>query len=396
MLLVGVGGVSAAVRRPPHPGQPAVPHPTPRPTVTRLADRTLPAFLLPTTYAVGEDTASDASQLYADPTGERARTGDPTLQSPFVAGVSAGGATQFTVGMGSAFSGGARVARAEITGDGVDDIVVGSGPGSPNVVRVVNGATHNVVFQFQPFEPTFTGGVNVAVGDVTGDGVADLIVTPDQGGGPRVQVYRGLGLVKIADFFGIDDPNFRGGARAAVGDFNGDGVGDLVVAAGFGGGPRVAVYDGTSITGTPRKLFNDVFVFEDTLRNGAYVAAGDLNGDGLSDLFAAGGPGGAPRVLVLDGEGLMTGQTTPLANFFAGDPTSRTGVRIATKNLDGDGRADLVVGAGPGGKSDVMVYSGATLLGSPNPTPDRESNVFPSNDFADGVFVGYEMMAKDV
>ena len=92
----------------------------------------------------------------------------------------------------------------------------------------------------------------VAAGDLTGDGVADLVITPDEGGGPRVRVFNGAGFGQVADFFGIDDPNFRGGARAAVGDVNGDGVGDLLVAAGFGGGPRVAVFDGQHSGRRPR------------------------------------------------------------------------------------------------------------------------------------------------
>src|SRR5205807_9454614 len=105
-------------------------------------------------------------------------------------------------------------------------------------------------------------------------------VTPDQGGGGRVRVYSGRTLETLADFFGIEDPNFRGGARPAVGDVNGDGVPDLIVAAGFGGGPRVAIFDGADLAPgrTPRKLVGDFFVFENTLRNGTYVAVGDVNG----------------------------------------------------------------------------------------------------------------------
>src|SRR5207247_5591894 len=93
----------------------------------------------------------------------------------------------------------------------------------------------------------FTGGVFVAAGDLTGDGIPDLVVTPDEGGGPRVLVFRGGDFATMASVFGIDDPAFRGGARAAVGDLNGDGRADLIVAAGFGGGPRVAAYDGRSV-----------------------------------------------------------------------------------------------------------------------------------------------------
>lgn len=247
---------------------------------------------------------------------------------------------------------GVRAAVADFTGDGVADIVAGSGPGRATQVRVLDGATQQELFTIDPFEATFTGGVFVAVGDLTGDGVPDLVVTPDEGGGPRARVFSGAGFKQIADFLGIDDPAFRGGARAAVGDVTGDGVGDLLVAAGFGGGPRVAVFDGTSLSdgAFTRKPFPDFFAFEPALRNGVYVAAGDLTGDGLADLVTGAGPGGAPRMSVFDGDGLLDGRQTRTTDFFAGDTASRTGVRVAVKDLDGDGRADLVT-AGPGGTS---------------------------------------------
>ena len=90
-----------------------------------------------------------------------------------------------------------------------------------------------------------------------------------------MRVFRGGDFVVIADFFGIADPDFRGGARAAVGDINGDGFADLAVAAGFGGGPRVAVFDGRALAGgTTAKLMDDFFVFDTDLRDGAYLALG--------------------------------------------------------------------------------------------------------------------------
>jgi hypothetical protein len=72
----------------------------------------------------------------------------------------------------------------------------------------------------------------LVAGDLNGDNVADLVVSPDQGGGPRVRVFSGEdNFAPLADFFGIADANFRGGARVAVGDVNGDGVDDLIVAS---------------------------------------------------------------------------------------------------------------------------------------------------------------------
>ena len=56
---------------------------------------------------------------------------------------------------------------------------------------------------------------------------ADLVVTPDVSGGPRVVVYEGGDFTRVANFFGIDDPNFRGGCRPACGDIDLDGNDDL-------------------------------------------------------------------------------------------------------------------------------------------------------------------------
>ena len=175
------------------------------------------------------------------------------------------------------FPGNVRTATADVTGDGVLDLIAGPGPGGgPNVV-ILDGATGERFADFNSFETTFTGGVFVTAADLNGDGRAEVVVTPDQGGGPVVAVYDGARLAagqnagaSLARFLGIEDAAFRGGARPAVADVNGDGTPDLVVAAGFGGGPRVAVYDGRTVLASgglvPRRLVADFFVFEQTLR----------------------------------------------------------------------------------------------------------------------------------
>src|SRR5262249_8675520 len=150
-------------------------------------------------------------------------------------------------------------------------------------------------------------------------------------------------------------PNFRGGARATVGDVDGDGIGDLLISAGFLGGPRLAGYDGPSVAaGSPIHLFHDFFIFEDTVRNGAFGAAGDLDGDGFAEVIGGGGPGGGPRVLAMSGKALVqSGQPVVRANFFGGDVSNRGGIRVAVKRLDTDNRVDLIVGSGTGAGSRV-------------------------------------------
>ena len=284
--------------------------------------------------------------------------------------------------------GGVRVATADVTGDGVPDLIAVTGPGSVTLMKVFNGVSRTEIFSTQVFESAFTGGLFVSAGDMSGDGKADIVLTPDEGGGPRVIVLRGGDFVKVADFFGIDDTNFRGGARTAVGDVNGDGQADLAVAAGNGGGPRVSVLGGASVVANaPTRLFNDIFVFESTLRNGVFVTLGDLDGDGKADVVVGGGPGGGPRVFALSGAGLLANVSTAptLANYFAGDPNSRSGVRVTAKNLDGDAKADVVTAAGTGSR--VIGYSGASTPASGTPATTLFSfDVVPG--FANGVFVG--------
>jgi hypothetical protein len=305
------------------------------------------------------------------------------------------------------FAGTVRTATADVNGDGAPDYIAGAGPGGGPEVTVIDGKTGAVVASFFAFEPTFTGGVFVAAGDLDGDGKAEVVVTPDRGGGPVVAVYSGAKLAagvtgdaaQVARFLGIEDPAFRGGARPAVGDVNGDGFADLIVSAGFLGGPRVAIFDGRSVAvgvSSPVKLLPDFFAFEPTLRNGAFVAAGDVTGDGAADLAFGGGPGGAPRVRVFSGKALLAAggfgnldaaPSARLADFFAGDPNLRGGVRLALRDADGAGRADLLTGSGEGEPSRVRVFKSARLLTFLSPPADQEIDPFGAT-LADGVFVG--------
>jgi hypothetical protein len=262
-------------------------------------------------------------------------------------------------------SGVPSVASADVTGDGIDDILIGSGPGIPSRLRVIDGDTLQEAFTVSPFDD-FTGGVFVSGGDLTGDGVADIVASPSQGGGPRIVVYRGGDFVQVASFLGITDNNFRGGARTAVTDVNGDGRDDLVVAAGDGGGPRVAIFDGQSILTAPAKLVSDFFAFDSNIRSGAFVAGGDINRDGFGDLVFGAGTGGGPQVLVLSGQTLLNGGINaalafPIASFFSGNPNSRSGVPVATADLNGDGHVDVITGGFLGTGGSLISYSGLGL-----------------------------------
>jgi uncharacterized delta-60 repeat protein len=299
-----------------------------------------------------------------------------------------------------------RTATADINGDGIADYLGVPGPGASSRLVIIDGKTRAMIVDFLVFENAFTGGMYVAATDLNNDGRADVVVTPDQGGGPVAAIYDGVKLAagvtgdsaQIIRFFGIEDPAFRGGARPSMGDLNADGVPELVVAAGFGGGPRVTIWDGASVVARAPKSLDNFFAFEPTLRNGAFVSVGDVNGDGIADLAFGGGPGGAPRVRIWDIKGNVgvahktevDGSSilgTQLVNFFSGETTSRGGARVSLNDVDGDGQADLAVGSGTGDPTRIRMFNATNLLGNSSPTPNQDFDPF-STTTATGVFVG--------
>src|SRR5262249_25169210 len=151
------------------------------------------------------------------------------------------------------------------------------------------------------FEQSFTGGVRVATGDVNGDGIEDIIVGAGVGGGPRVRVFSGVNEEVLAGFFGYESTG-RDGPYAAAGDLEGDGKAEGITGAGIGGAPAVAVfgYDTTQVGAGLVEKFR-FFAFENTARGGVLVAAGDVNGDGKAEIIAGAGVGGAPAVAVFNG-----------------------------------------------------------------------------------------------
>jgi len=286
---------------------------------------------------------------------------------------------------------GVRPVTADLTGDGIADIVAGNGPGSPNRFTIIDGATKLAIFTTQPFENAYTGGIFLAVGDIDGDGRVDVVVAPDAGGGSRVQVYRNVpnDFVKIADQLAfLDDADYRGGLRLAVGDVDRDGFADVILSAGDGGGPRVAGLSGRSLArDVSSRLFGDFFAFESGLRIGAYVAVTDFNGDGFDDVIVGAGVGGAPRVSVYHGELLGTANhRTVLADFFAGDSSRRGGIRVAGRDLDLDGRGDIITGSGRGDGSTVNVFFAKSFETAAQPNPAFGLEAFPTLEA--GVYVG--------
>lgn len=286
------------------------------------------------------------------------------------------------------FGNGNRVALGDVNCDDVLDLIVVSGPGVAGAARIFDGRTGTQLFAFNTLSG-FTGGTLAAAGDLNGDGFAEVIIVPDVGGGPRAQVWNfatGTATV-VADIFAFGDQTFRGGMRVAAGDVNGDGFDDVAFTYGPGGGPNVIVLRGQNLFNGQANQIAQFFAFQSTLRTGTNIAIGDVNGDGFGDLIAAPDVGGSPVIRIFSGATITAAAgPTLISQFCVQDVNLRTGARVASRDLNYNGRDDVIAGLGTGGSSRVNMYFTAANPPAGIPTPDAIFDLYGNP--TSGVFVG--------
>lgn len=275
----------------------------------------------------------------------------------------------------SAFRGGVTVATGFINNDTIPDIITGAGAGGGPHVRAFDGQTGAEILGFMAYELSFTGGVYVAVGDVNGDGFDDIITGAGFGGGPLVKVFSGADQSLIYSYYAYDEA-FRGGVTVATGDMNADGNSDIATGAGPTGGPHAKIFSGTNLS-----LLRSLFPYDMAFRGGIFVAMGDVNGDGFSDLTTGPGLGGGAHVRTFSG---ATG--TQLHSFLAFTSTSpgfpwNSGAHVGSYDVNLDGLADIVVSPGRGQPPRVRILNGGTLV------PLFDFNATDPT-FLGGIFVG--------
>jgi fibronectin-binding autotransporter adhesin len=214
------------------------------------------------------------------------------------------------------------------------------------------------------------GSLYVAVGDVNGDGHDDIVTGAGADVDDAVKIFSQNGVV-LTSF--LPYGRFTGGVRVATADVTGDGVADIVTGAGPGApGGHVKVFDGVTLV-EQRSLM----AYDTAFLGGIYVATADVNGDGFADIITGAGPGSpGGHVKAFDGR---TG--TELASFLAYDTAFLGGVRVAAGDVNGDGLADIITGPGAGSAAHIKVFDG-------RPGPPLSSFLAFDPAFLGGVYVG--------
>ena len=325
------------------------------------------------------------------------------------------------------------IAIGDVNGDGFADLILGDPAADVEEGNRRDAGKVYVIFGRPRLEATYdlakshadivvTGarpgdmlGTSVAVGDINGDGRLDLIIGAVGADGPDglPERRRDAGAVyviygrpnpnKLIDIFDGDQditihgeaPGDRFGASVATGDLNGDGIADLIVGATDADGPRkeranagqvYVLFGSTSFPRTidlaRRNADMTVFGHNATDQVGSVVVSAEVNGDGFDDLIIAApqadGPGNgrnnAGEVYIIFGsttlpERIDLAKDRPDVHIYGADAGDTLGVSVAVGDLDGDGFADVIIGA-PGasgpqnkrpGAGEVYVLRGGAL-----------------------------------
>ena len=265
---------------------------------------------------------------------------------------------------------GTNVAAGDVNGGSSDEILTGPGPGpvyGPQVRGFDRTGTSMGKVNFYAYG-TLKYGVNVAGGNVDGDGYDEIVSGAGPGAvfGPHVRGWNfdggSISSMGKINFFAYSTLKF--GVNVAGGNVDGDAYGELLTGPGPGAifGPQVRGfnYDASSVTAMAKINFN-AFALSGY---GVNVAGGNFDGDGFAEIATAAGPGPS-HPANLAGFQYDNASISAASGFTITPYTSLYGARVGLGDVTGNGRWELITGPGRASGAPAQVrgyaYSGSAL-----------------------------------
>ncbi|MFA5188177.1 MAG: putative glycoside hydrolase [Patescibacteria group bacterium] len=182
---------------------------------------------------------------------------------------------------GQAYNKGLNFAITDFENDGFFEIVTGTMRGYAPLVKVFNYKGEAQGEGFYAYAKTYLGGVNVAAGDTNGNGQKEIVTGAGYMGGPQVRIFDKNGKILSGGFFAYSK-DFRGGVNVACGDIDGNGIDEIVTGAGYGGSSHVRYFNSKF-----QPLSPGFWAFGKNSKTGVRVFLNDLDGDGKQEILAA-------------------------------------------------------------------------------------------------------------
>jgi subtilisin family serine protease len=253
------------------------------------------------------------------------------------------------------FKGGVRVVTEDLDSDAIPEVITAAGPSGGPHIRVFKpyGA---VISEFFAYANTSDQGVNIAVGDVDADGVADIVTSVGAGVSNDIIVWSLTGEEKYR--FTATGFTERAPLSVDIADVDSDWDKEIVVYAEVGES-RVQVYniDGTKVTD---------FIAYPEHQTGVRLDTADLDGDYRDEIITTGGAGEQAKTRIFNKSGAYWG------GFVVPTTNALTSYRLSVTDIDIDGQIDIVL-APLATAGEVTVYAvdgeklmtiGTSLVGS--------------------------------
>ncbi|MDD5716015.1 MAG: Ig-like domain-containing protein [Patescibacteria group bacterium] len=270
-----------------------------------------------------------------------------------------------TLAFNEGFTGGVNLATGDFDGDHKEDIAVTPiGAGGPNIrIYTYNVAEEEFELMdwFFGYSEEFRGGVNLASGDLDSDGVDELIVTPRGAMAPIVKVFRYSAADQefdLVDSVTAYQDTFFGGVQVATGDVDSDGNDDIIVAPFLNGGPNIRIY---TLNGSDElELLDWLMAYDSSYRGTLSMQVGDTDGDGSNEVVLAPKTLGDSTVKVLRYQG---GDFEEVDSFMAYDAHFMGGVNLFVNDVDADGFDEVMTSPASHGGPNLRVYDYDTDTG---------------------------------
>lgn len=177
---------------------------------------------------------------------------------------------------GDQYSGGVSIAVADLNGDGSLEIITAPERGGANQIKIFDLAGNQQGAWSAFNRLTTSAGAHVAVGNVVGDGTPEIIVGSGSGSAPEVRVFDTTGRLLAKSFLPYDQ-RLRTGVNIAVGNVVGDSLAEIITGPGAGNAPEIKIFDYTG-----KKLGGWTV---GTGRNNIAVGANDTDHDGKAEII---------------------------------------------------------------------------------------------------------------
>ncbi len=283
--------------------------------------------------------------------------GDGNLQSQFWA---------FEEG----FRGGIDVEAEDLGQDGIDEIIVGAGPGYQPAVRIFDSGG-NLIDSFMAYDANFRGGVNVAAGDLDGDGQAEIVTVPFSSGGSNVRIFgwRDNQWVPVIENFFAYNVGYRNGVSLAVCDLDG-GKSEIIVIPRKDATAHMRIFGYRD--GVYRPVILGLWAYSQNFRGGVTLGCGDTNANGKSEIITGPAYLGSPHVRIF-GHNSRTGTIGILSSgFWAFNTDFRGGISVATGDFDYDYEQEIVTAVAAQDRAIIRIYY-------PDGTLMKEFVAYPEN-----------------